>query len=223
MPGPVLKNSWGVQEPSFINNPLVSGSFRPAAGDLVVVKLVDIASIPSWTMSDSASALTWTRQVNYAPGGNLVVLIYTAPVVSALGSITVKATPSQNNYSVMLAEWWSGAKLAASPATGTGTNYPSVSGAPDFTITTAKAGSAVSWCSTDATSQSGSRTYITTSGTPVEEYFFNFSGNGSGTFAYQPAATAGTQTVGETAPTGQGWPSSPSSRSRALRSAGCRA
>jgi hypothetical protein len=62
----------------------------------------------------------------------------------------------------------------------------------------------VSWCSNDLNDVSGTRTYITTSGTPVEEYFFDndFSSN---TFAYQPATLAGSQTVGETAPTGQSW------------------
>lgn len=99
----------------------------------------------------------------------------------------------------MLVGWWSGAVLAAFPTTAT---FQGSSGAPDFTITTAKAGSVVSWCSNDASVQTGTRAYITTSGTPVEEFFFN-QGLSTYTFVYQPAATAGAQTVGETAPD---WP-----------------
>ncbi len=71
----VLNGSWGTNNgfDQFNADPLVTGSFSPAAGDLIVVKLQGRADSPSsWTMSDSASALTWTKQVDYVTvGGNV--------------------------------------------------------------------------------------------------------------------------------------------------------
>ena len=201
---PVLNNTFSANKGFFgsNSNPLVSGSFSPAAGDLIVVKVQNRAANPaSWTMSDSAHALTWTHQVSFTAAQG-ILNIFTAPVVTAPGSITVTATPSAACPGAMLVEWWSGAPVAASPATATAQGSTT---APSFTITTVKAGSVVSWCSNDANDLTGARTYITTSGSvPVEENFFN-QGLSTYTHAYQTAATAGSQSVGETLPSPQLW------------------
>jgi hypothetical protein len=98
----------------------------------------------------------------------------------------------------MVVERWSSAQLAATPATAS-TNASTTC---SLTLTTTAPNSIVSWASADWNAVVyTTRTYRTTSteelvtGTSGTDYF--------AAFAYQSAASAGTQTFGMSAPTGQ--------------------
>ena len=102
----------------------------------------------------------------------------------------------------MVIERWSGAQVQATPAAcdvrGTGV--------PSATVATTASGSAVSWISGDWTGVDGSgRSYITTSATPSEDGYVSIGGQYTGYWASQAADSAGPQSIGLTAPTGQTW------------------
>ena len=198
---PTLVASYPVYDVSTDTASLVTPSFTPAAGEILVIK--GITAARSQTMSTPAGGgLTYTLRKSDTTASHVAAYIWTAPVtVSSPMTVTVAVSGSSVPHSIVV-ERWSSAKLAATPATcdTTGT------GAPSTTITTVAANSQVSWLNGDWTAVNGaSRTYNTTSATPAEDGYTTTTGQYTAYYATQAAATAGSQTLGVTAPTGQTW------------------
>jgi|GEM_PF-1009560 len=188
---------------------LVTPSFTPSNGEVIVVKAT------TWDTGTAAGTpsgggLTYTRQATAAPGGfNGYAAIFTAVVSGSPGSMTVTLSPpAASSYHCMTVERWSNAQVAVTPAvsspiTGNSTNASA-------TITTTAANSIVTWADVDETSQNpdpgtgGGRSYL--SGATEDGM-----GDGHSTsasvqyFAYQTAASAGSQTIGMVTPPNQKW------------------
>lgn len=208
---PTLVTSYFLESPAAPggtgdSNTLVTATFSPGANEIIVVKA------QTWDKgtasgTPSGGSLTYTSRVTIAPGvfatyGRIFTASTGASPPSSM-AVTLSA-PASASYHSMCVERWSGAQLAATPATASA-NYSSA-GAPSAAITTAANNSVVSWLNGDAQSvgPTGTGTYL--SGATNDGL-----ANGSGAtntvqyYAWQNAATAGSQTFGMSAPTGQKW------------------
>ena len=142
---------------------------------------------------------TWSNWLNVGTTSSTASGRIDTAVLASGGTKTVTVTmPASASHSGVV-EHWTSAQLAATPATASTTNGGS---APSLTLTTVANGSVVSWASFDwnAVAHStityrSSATGEFSAGTAGSDYF--------AAFAYQAAATAGSQTFGMTAPTGQ--------------------
>jgi hypothetical protein len=181
-------------------NTLTTPSFTPAVGELIVVKVGSegLDSPTVGTLSSSAGGLVFTQRDNVATSGKAPVRISTAPVTSSV-AMTVQCTFSgASGRHFIVVERWFGAVLDATPSlitTKTGASAPST------TLTTEAPGSVVTWVCTDWDGATGTHTYRSSA---TETGFEQFSGVYSWYTAYQSAPSAGSQTVGMTAPT-QNW------------------
>lgn len=197
---PVLAASFFVTASVKDTSSLVTSSFLPGANDVIVVKVIgeDSTTVGG---TPTASGLTFTLRASSAVTSNCWVGVWTA-VVGSSTSITVTSPWSGNaGFHSMTTERWSGAQLAGTPATNatkTGT------GAPSTTLTTVAANSIVSWANGDwAAVAPGTPAYRSSA---LQEGLDNRSTSDYvGYHAYQTAASAGSQTLGLTAPTGQTW------------------
>lgn len=202
---PVLAASYPVYDNNADAASLVTGSFTPAVGEVLVVKVTTPAVTVSWPSGlPSGGGLTFTQQVTNPGGGSFSATgIWTSsPVtVSSAMTVTVPFAGSTQPHS-MVVERWSGAVIAAMPVT---CKALSGSGNPTSSLVT-QVTSAVSWCSSDYSAINGSsRTYNTTSATPAEDgYVFN-TPYYTAYYATQAASSAGSQTIGLTAPSSQIW------------------
>lgn len=178
------------------NTSLVTASFTPPSGSIVVAKVV--CADASQT-STTPTGLTFTSRINTGLAGSSTrTVIYTA--VGGGSAVTVTAAfAGTANRRALIVEVWTLAQLAATPATHSVTNG---SGAPTDTITTVAAGSVVSWVDGDWSAIDGTATRAYRS-SAVETAFHWVSGQHTVYAAYQAAAAAGSQTYGLTAPTGQ--------------------
>lgn len=199
---PTLIASYATYALSQTSADIVSPSFTPSNGEIVVVKL------STWDTNVSMGTPTGGGQ-NYtaaqlsAPGGfNQWAGVFTAKITGSPGSMTVTSTPSASSVHSMVVERWGNAKVAASPAT---CSPISGSGTPSSTVTTAADGSVVTWTSGDAQSNDpATRAYLSSATEDgLQDGHSAFSGVSY--FAYQSAATAGAQTVGLSAPGSQKW------------------
>jgi hypothetical protein len=164
---------------------LTSTSFTPTAGDVLVVKTGTWWNAISPGTPTDTSGQTWTSRVQETGAPNN-------------GAITVSITPASNSHHTLLVERWTGAQLAATPATGHA--LASGSGVASATLTTTANGSAVSWCLYDGSSADpATRTYQASA---TEESLSDQHGGSNGVFyfASQAAATAGSQTFGLATP-----------------------
>jgi hypothetical protein len=180
---------------------LTSTSFTPVTGDIIVVKCVGEDSGITFN-TPAGGGWTYTSQVSDTTASHVSSRIWTAPVTAGGTPQTVAETPTWGTFSnaTMTVELWRGAQLAVTPATCDTRG----SGAPSATLATTAANSVVSWASGDWASVNGSgRAYNTTSATPAEDGYTFSAGNYTAYSAYQSAASAGTQTLGLTAPGGQ--------------------
>lgn len=199
---PTLIASYATYALAQTANPIVSPSFTPGAGEIVVVK------VSTWDTGVSMGTPTGGGQTFAAaqitaPGGfNQWAGVFTATITGSPGSMTVSSTPSASSVHSMIVERWSNAKVAASPAT---CSPVSGSGTPSSTVTTTADGSVVTWTSGDAQSvDPATRVYLSSATEDgLQDGHSAFAGVSY--FAYQSAATAGAQTVGLSAPTGQKW------------------
>lgn len=179
---------------------LVTASFTPTAGDVLIVKAVNGDGAATFG-TPSGGGLTWTSRVNIGPAGTARVALWTATVGGSPTSMTVSVPVSNFIYVPhgMVVERWANAALAGSPAvasnSGSGT-------APSATCTTVAANSVVSWVSSDRTAGTGTRTYRSSA---TEEQYHVVSPWYTGYWAWQTAAAAGAQTCGLTAPASQTW------------------
>jgi hypothetical protein len=181
-------------------NTLVTPSFTPANGEVIVIK-VTTWDTGTASGTPSGGSQTYTSQVTEAPGGfNAYCRIFTTVISGSPGSMTITlSAPAASCYHSMCVERWTSAQLAGTPAT----DATASTGAPSSTITTVAANSVVSWVGADVNSINPSTRAYRSSAT--EDGFGDGHVNTSGVYydAYQTAASAGSQTYGLTAPTGQ--------------------
>jgi hypothetical protein len=181
---------------------LTTPSFTPSNGEVVVIK----AGTSDSTMSMGTpigGSQTYTSRVASTSGGfRPWVGIYTAVISGSPGSMTISSTPTGSSRHALLVERWSSASLAATPVTNSAQNG---AGAAASTLTTTAANSIVSWLAGDAQSLNPSARVYLSSATDegVDDAHASF--DGVIYFAYQTAATAGSQSYGLSAPTGMQW------------------
>jgi len=183
---------------------LTTSSFTPAAGDIIVVKSAAEAVATVCGTPTDTNGHTYTAQLTDTSASHCYAKLSTTTVTTATSMTVSAATTGTAGFHSMIVERWTGATLAGSPATnGTKTG----TGAPSSTITTTAANSVVSWLNADFAAVSpASRTYNTTSATPTEDGIHDKSPTQYvAYYAWQTAATAASQTLGITAPTGQTW------------------
>lgn len=200
---PTLIASYFVPSNAQNSTALTTPSFTPATNELLVLKCINADSTAVWaTPTATGGAITWLSRVTDYSSSHCGVAIFTGVVTSGGSAITVSCgfTATHNEEHEMVLERWANAKLATTPAT---VATVSASGTPSASLTTAAAGSVVSWLNGDWNAVSGtSRAYL---GSPTEEQYQLSATLMTGYWAYQTAATAGAQTLGLSAPAGQAW------------------
>jgi len=201
---PTLVNSYFVASPvAGDSSTLSTPAFTPSTGEVIVVKAATWdTGTPSGT--PSGGGLTYSRYATGQPGGFFCYCtIFATTVTGSPGSMSVTlSAPAASCYHSMTVERWSGAQLAATPATNATING---SGAPSATITTTGANSIITWVDTDDHSSSPTgRTYLSSA---TEDGLADGTSQTSSVhyYAYQTAATAGTQTIGMSQPNNQTW------------------
>jgi hypothetical protein len=195
---PALANTYVAAQDGSNSYSLVTASFSPTAGDVLVIKAI-VANAFSNFGSPSGGSLAWTSRVNNGPSAR--VRIWTATVGASPPSAMTVTLPFSGfplPHS-MVVERWISAKLAASPAT---VSASGSSSAPSAALVTAAPNSAVSWVNADAGAASSARAYRSSA---TEESYRFVSGWYTGYWATQQAAAAGSQTVGLTTPASQTW------------------
>lgn len=177
-------------------------TFTPGNGEILVIKLATWDSAASLG-APSGGGLTYTARVTNAPGGfNQWCSIYTAPVLTSPGSMTISSTPSVSLRGSMCVERWSGAQLAATPITNSNTG---VGGAAASTITPSAGTSVLGWVGGDASSvDPATRAYLA-SATQDGLRDDHVGANGVDYHAYQSSTGTGSQSYGLSAPTGMSW------------------
>jgi hypothetical protein len=202
---PTLVTSYFAQSPTGGDTSTLSTpAFTPSNGEIIVVKAATWdTGTPSGT--PSGGGLTYSRKATAAPGGFAgYCTIFTSVVSGSPGSMSVTlSAPGSSCYHSMVVERWSGAQVAASPASNA--TIHGGSGEPSVTITTTAANSIITWANVDENSRDpATRAYLSSAtedgladghvGTSSVHYY-----------AYQTAAAAGSQTVGMSAPLNQNW------------------
>lgn len=187
----------------------VTASFTPPSGSIVVAKTY---CADGSTTSATPTGLTFTQWATVGTTNTSTrVVIYTA--TGGGSSVTVTATFAGSvSYHGLVVEVWTGAQLAATPATHV---LLAAGSAPSDSITTVAANSVVSWACGDWTGVDGTSTRAYRS-SASESNFHWATGAYTVYSAYQVAASTGAQTYGLTAPTGQ----SPSVASIEIQSSG---
>lgn len=176
---------------------LVTASFTPPSGAIVVAKVI---CADAQTTSSTPTGLTFTSRVNVGTAlSSTRTAIYTA--VGGGSAVTVTAAFAGNGDArALIVEVWTSAQLAATPATH---SVVAGSGAPTDTITTAAAGSVVTWVDGDWAAIDGTTRTLRSSA--VETAYHRVSGLHTVYTAYQAAASAGSQTYGVSLPAGQSY------------------
>lgn len=175
---------------------LTTPSFTPSNGEVIVVKLT------TWDTANGMNApaggtQTYSLINTAAPGGfNGWCAIYTATISGSPGAMTISSAVATavNTRHSMVVERWSSATLAGSPATnsvksGTGTTATT-------TLTSVGTNSVVSWCMVDENSRDPAGSTYASSATQDGLFDGHVGSNSVQYFAYQSAASPGTQTFG---------------------------
>lgn len=176
-------------------------AFTPADGEVLVVKVANESLNTPIPGTPSGGSLNYSPRAVSNSNDYCETRLWTAVVGTSPGSMSVSLTwthGGDGGAHSMAVERWSGAQLDATPAVIQTTQAAGT--APSVTITTEANNSVVSWAIADwsATSPT-SRAYRSSA---VEEGIHNVSPNSYvAYYAYQAAASAGSQTVGMTAPT----------------------
>lgn len=203
---PSLIASYLVQSAGADTTSLVTPSFTPLNGEVIVVKAVS-ADTPLTFNIPTGGSQTFTSRAVSTAASNCPSAIYTAVISGSPGLMTVTlAYGGSGAWHSMVVERWTGAQLAGAPATNstkTGT------GAPSATVTTTGANSIVTSCEGDwSATAPGTPAYRSSAledngGAPNGH--LTVSGQYTAYYFYQSAASAGAQTIGLTAPGGQTW------------------
>ena len=201
---PTLTNYYLVVGSTNATTSLVTTTFTPAANEVLVVKA---STNDSGTTigTPSGGSLTYTLRGSVTSGSFCYTTLYTTTVGSSPTSMTVtQPFAGDTGRRSLVVERWAGAALGGSPAvnaTKTG------SGAPSTTLTTQAADSIVSWVNADWNANSPASRAYRSSATEVGIHDQNAAADNQyvGYYAWQAATSAGSQTLGLTAPTGQAW------------------
>lgn len=194
---PIVLTSGGAN-----SNPLTTGSFTPADGEVIVVK--GATSDGTLTMdTPTGGSLTFSLIVQKVPGGFAgSCAIYAVKVGTSPGSMTISSTPTGSVEHSMCVERWLNADLAGTPASNSAQGF---SGAANSSLTSTGPASIVSWVASDVQSTDpATRAYLSSA---IEDGIDDSHGGSNGVhyFAYQVAPTAGSQAFGLSAPTPQQW------------------
>lgn len=200
MPTPIA--TYPVYSASVDTTALVTPSFTPSNGELIVVKLLtwDTAN-PSGSVSGGSQ--TYSTKVTAAPGGfNCYCRIDGCIISGSPGSMTVTSggTGSNSRHTMIVERYPVGSTFGAVNSTINGT------GAPTANITTTVANAALTWCSADVSSiDPATRTYRL-SGTEDGLYDGHVGSNSVHYSAYAAdVGAAGTYAIGLSAPGSQTW------------------
>ena len=181
---------------------MTTASFTPATGETLVLVGVgeDVTGFALGTPTNTGSTLSaWTRRALVNSASRTYTVLWTA-TVTAGGTATTVTLPKASGpaqQAAMVLTRWTNAKLAATPAVVQTVG----SGAPSASLTTA-AGSVVVWGIGDWNAVVATPAYRSSA---VQDLIVQSSGVYCAYGAHQTAATAGAQTLGMTAPTGQAW------------------
>lgn len=200
---PTLAFSQNVNSTAANTSTLTTSSFTPDAGDIIVVKGARENSTGGGLgVPTDSQGNTYTQR--HITTINAQTWIWSA-VAASSSSMTVSVTVGTACWHSITVEDWTSANLDASPAINSTVNG---SGFPLATLTTTQANSAVSWVNADfAAISPSSRLYNTSSAVPVEDGLHDESGPTAyvAYYAYQTAASAGSQIFGVSSPGGQSW------------------
>lgn len=187
---------------------LVSPSFTPATGDIIVVKAAgEDSTLHLNTPTASANTITWTLQQSDTTSSHTSVYMWTGAVTTGGSSCTVTVSTVAGGSAQlhsMMCERWSGStcQLAASPALNK--KVSTSAGTATSSLTTTAAGSVISWMNADWGANSpASATYANSANNTSEGIHDGSPNNYVAYYDYLQAPTAGATTYGVTAPTGQ--------------------
>lgn len=200
---PSLVASYQVLSAGADQTTLTTTSFSPADKEVIIARAATWDHSNGMSTPTDTSGMTWHPVQTVDPGVfSTWAGLWYAVVSGTPGSITVSCAPATavNTRHSLFVERWSGAQMAASPATNAITH---VSGASTetVTLTTVKASSVVSWVAGDASSQDPAlTTFANTSGTPTRDglYDGHLGSNSVHYGVWQDAAVVGSQTFGMT-------------------------
>jgi hypothetical protein len=202
---PSLTANYFVQQNTTASTALTTPSFTPSNGEVIIVKLA------TWDTGTAMGAptggsQTYTSRIIVAPGGFRPWNgIYTAVISGSPGSMTISSTPAASARYSMTVERWSGAQLAATPATNSGGITNGGTGSAASTLTTTAANSVISWVAGDSQSlDPATRAYLN-SATDEGVRDGHVGANGVDYHAWQNVAAAGSTNFGLSAPTGMQW------------------
>ncbi|MBK8246294.1 MAG: hypothetical protein IPK85_02625 [Gemmatimonadetes bacterium] len=181
---------------------ITSPTFTPDDGEVIVVKTLtaDSTCVPA---TPTASGVTFDPQAQAGTSGSFGwSMTSTVKVGTSPGAIAVTQAFSGSGFvRSCVIERWKNAKLDATPAVAQATG----SGGPSTTITTEANDSVVSWLNTDWQAVTPAA-YLYRDADTVETNIFDISTSDIvGYYGYQYAPTAGSQTLGLSAPVGQAW------------------
>lgn len=185
-----------------------SVSITCAVGDVLTVEGSAETQLV-WATPTSTPSLTWTLRQNVTPASTCDSIVWTTTVASGQDgtyNLTVSTTnPNAYHWGIIVKRWSGSAGIGNSAKTNVNP------GAPSLAIT-CSANSAVSFISGDFLALSGTRTYRTvnsftpTSGNGGEDLYLQDGGFYTVYSAHYPdVGSAGSKTVGLSAPTGQGY------------------
>lgn len=199
---PTFVQSYVVTLSALTTAALVTPSFTPGNGEVIVIKAVGADKLMTWGSLPTGGSLTYTSRQSVSTANFCSLALWTAVVGASPGSMTVSVTPSGNaNWHSMVVERWSNAALATTPATATPTTG-SGSG-PSSVVTTTAANSVVSWADGDWSATSPATKAYRSSATE-DGIHDGSTSQYVAYYAYQSAVSVGAQTIGLTAPT-QTW------------------
>ena len=191
---PVLTASYFLKTSAPGTSALTTASFTPADGEVVIVKL------STWDATIAMSAptggsQTYTSRVINGPAGFFQWCgLYSCVIAGSPGAMTITSSPASNSQYSMCVERWTGAQLAASPATGS--SAPATSQSPSGSITATSSTSVISWVAGDVNSADPTtRTYLN-SAVEVGIRDGHIGSNGVDYYAYQASTGVGAQTYG---------------------------
>lgn len=197
---PTLITSYQVLSPASDTTSLVTPSFTPSNGEVIIVKAASETFTVPTIGSASGGGQTFTSRVDNASANHSPVRLFSAVVSGSPGSMEVTVQFLINDgWHSMVVERWSGAQLAGSPAVVSAIS----SGAPSATINTVANDSIVTWVSADWNAVApGTPAYRSGA---VQDGMHDKSGTVSyvAYYAYQDAVSSGSQTIGLTAPGAQ--------------------
>jgi len=201
MATPVLLASYEVLSAASDTSSLVTPSFTPSDGEVLIVKVAsETVNTPTIGLA-TGGGQTYTSRISINVANHCPIRLFTATVSGSPGSMTVTVPFTVNSgFHSLVVERWGNAQLAASPAINSAT--PSNS-APSLTINTVLSDSVVSWLSADWNANAPGTPVYRSSAIQTGIHDKSAAVAYVAYFAYQVCGAAGTQTFGLSAPGNQ--------------------